>query len=307
MTNNIAVIILSYNNVDDTLACIQSIAASNAEGLIHIYAVDNGSRPEIVQQLQKEIQKFSTVTLILSEKNLGFAAGMNIGIRKALAGGADYVLILNNDTILNENTILELVKGFALKANVAITVPKILYYDDQSTLWYAGSKKALPYSKHRGLGQKDKGQFDEVEEIDFATGCAMLIKAGVLKEIGLLDERYFFGMEDREFSIRCLREGYTILYIPTSVVYHKVGLTRNRDVHFDRIYLGYLSQLFYIRTTMGKLKWISWFIFYGFYLTFLLPLRIIIINGFSGWLSKSKAALLAWSKAWRAKRAWPLE
>lgn len=303
MISRVAVVILSYNNVGDTLACVQSVAASNVDPVIYI--VDNGSRPEIVQELKKEVQKLRSVTLISSKENLGFAAGMNLGIKRSLAEGAEWVFVLNNDTVLDKDAITELVKGATMQPRVAIAVPKILYFHDKSLIWYAGSKEAWPYPKHLGMGQRDEGQFDTTQPIPFATGCAMLIKAEVLKQVGLLDERYFFGMEDREFSLRCLQAGYTIQYVPSSVIYHKVGLTRKGAVAFDRAYLGYLSQLFFIRTTRSKACWISWFITYGIYLALLLPIRTIVTAGPAGCLNTWKAALSAWLKAWHAERAWP--
>jgi GT2 family glycosyltransferase len=93
--------------------------------------------------------------------------------------------------------------------------------------------------------------------------------------------------------------------MPSSIIYHKVGLTRNGNINFNKAFLGYLSQFFFIRTTKNKASWVGWFIIYGFYLAFLLPIRTIITNGFNGSLSTYKAALSAWLMAWRAERAWP--
>lgn len=306
MDSKVAAVILSYNNTLDTIACVRSVAESNWP-LLAIYVVDNGSRPEVVSELKEHLLKFPSAKLICATQNLGFAAGMNLGIKEALAGGANYILILNNDTVLERDAVAELVRGVNGAPHAAIAAPKILYYHDKSTLWFAGSNKSFPYPKHRGMGQKDQSQFDTLREISFATGCAMLVKTEILEELGLLDERFFFGMEDREFSLRCLRRGLKILYVPSSIIYHKVGLTRKGNVDFNKAYLGYLSQLFFIRITKNKLSWVGLFLIYGIYLALLLPLRTALTSGPTGWLATWRAALAAWSRAWHAERAWPLE
>ena len=161
---------------------------------------------------------------------------MNIGIKHALKNGGDYVLIHNNDTFVKEDFLQKLF-DFAEKTEKAgIVAPKIYFakgyefhkdrYKEEElghVFWYAGGnmdwKNVIGH--HRGVDEIDHGQYDKIEETDFATGCSMLVKSEVFNKVDLLDEAYFLYYEDSDFSKRAKEARYKIYYLPSSVVWHK--------------------------------------------------------------------------------------
>jgi len=174
-----------------------------------------------------------------SEDNVGFSGGNNKGIRKALSGGAEAVLILNDDTRVAKSALPEMID--CLKDNqVGLVAPKIYFYpgfefhkDRYKTkergkiIWYAGG--LIDWNNcigvHRGVDEVDNGQYEVKEKTEFATGCAVLIKREVFEKIGLYDERYFLYLEDLDFSVRAKKAGFKIIYQPKAVVWHKNAQT----------------------------------------------------------------------------------
>ena len=218
--------------------------------------MDNGSTdgsPEKLVSLTKENPKLK---LILNPKNLGFSGGCNIAIRRALEQGAEYVLLLNNDTHVNPRFLAPLVRAALSDQKVGIVGPKVYYSDGQDRVLYcAGGRiiKALGQPLMRGLGKIDQGQYDRQEEVGFISGCCLMIKREVIEKIGLLDENYFAFFEDLDWNVRAQEAGYQSVYVPSSVIGHKgsntIGLkspgyyflhTRNR-ILFAKKYSGYIS------------------------------------------------------------------
>lgn len=202
------------------MACLRSL-----ENLIYpsfeVVVVDNGSTDGSGMKLQKE---FKEVRFIENKENLGFAGGNNVGIRYALEHSADYVLLLNNDTFVKADFLENLVRTAEADGRTGIAGPKIYAGLPGSTrLWYAGGGVDWKGVKtvHRGFQEEDEGKWNQTEDSDFVSGCAMLIKRSVLERIGLLDERYFLYYEDTDFCTRARKAGFRILYVPQATVYHK--------------------------------------------------------------------------------------
>ena len=223
----VAIVILHYNGKKDTLECLESISKlsfKNIEPLIIV--VDNGSAEEF---------KAEGIKVIRSEKNLGFAGGNNIGINYALGKESDYILVLNNDTIVEENLINELLNVISENKNAGVVVPKIYFTKGQEfhknrykekelgkVIWYAGGifdwKNIIGY--HKGVDDVDTGQYGKIEETEFATGCCFMAKREVFEKAGLLDEKYYLYYEDADLSQRVKKEGYKILFVPKAIVWH---------------------------------------------------------------------------------------
>ncbi len=210
----VAVIILNFKVKEDILACISSVKKSDYKSL-KIIVVDNNSRDGLESEISEDI------VFIQTGQNLGYTGGNNIGIKKALTGGADYVFILNPDTEIKKDTISSLVK-LADESKAAIFGPKILF-NDRKTIWYAGGTfdKNNILGTHRGMDEVDKGQYDHVAETDFASGAAIFVKSPVFEKVGLFDEKYFLYLEDMEFCLRAKLAGFNSVYNPKAVVYHK--------------------------------------------------------------------------------------
>lgn len=229
MNIHIAIIILNWNGKENTLACLEGVKKLKVRNeQLEVIVVDNGSDETFNIQ-------HSTVKIIRSEVNLGYAGGNNIGIKYALEKGADYVLILNNDTIVEKDLVTELLKT-AQDNTVGIVAPKIYFAkgfefhkdryqkkDLGKIIWYAGGlmdwKNVL--GSHRGVDEVDMGQYDETQSTDFASGCCMLVRKEVFEAVGLFDENYFLYYEDSDLSEKARRAGFTIMYNSKAFLWHK--------------------------------------------------------------------------------------
>lgn len=284
----IYVAILTLNNYIDTYECINSVLSSNFK-ITGIVIVDNGSQDDSTTRLRREFNNNSAVHFIFNKRNLGFAAGVNVGIRYALKQGADYILLLNNDTIVDKDCIQYLVTEILKDPTIAITGPRIFYHSNPTKIWQGGGY--FSYLK-AGIVVPEKNRLvtkidEKIKKVAFLTGCAMLIKSDIFKKIGIFDENYFFYSEDLDFCIQVLRSGYTLLYIPNAKVWHKIeSIARSRTTPFFIYHLA-RSKIVFLRK-----NFLLFYFIYGFiiHLLFYTPFRVIqIIQG-----SRSWKAVFAW-------------
>jgi len=222
-TTNLTVIVLNWNSHEMTSDCIRSLQTTTGPD-VQILIVDNGSTDGSVEILRRE---FPQITVLPQGRNLGFAAGCNVGMRHALAHDAKYVLLLNNDTVAVPDLICEMLAAIEGDARIAAVCPKIYFADQPELLWYAGADFSLwtGTSKHRGWKEVDRGQYDQHQEISQATGCAMLVRCSALREVGLLDEQFWAYAEDLDWSVRFLKRGYRLAFSPKARVWHRCGAT----------------------------------------------------------------------------------
>lgn len=229
----VIIVTLNYNTEEDTKKFLRSLEKIHAADFtFEVIVVDNASK--IIFTLSDE-EKKEYITVIRSEVNTGFAGGNNIGFREALKRGADYILAVNNDTIVHPDMIKNLLRVLESDENIGVTTPKIYfakghefhkdrYSKDElgKVFWFAGGHTdwANVKSIHRGVDEVDHGQYDKVEKITFATGCCMLFKREVLEKVGLFDERYFLYYEDADLNERIQRAGYDIYYVPDAELVH---------------------------------------------------------------------------------------
>lgn len=222
----LAIILVNYNGKKYNSACIDSILQSNTQGELLILVVDNASTDGSVELLRKRYKESDKhrIEYICLDQNYGFAAANNRGIERAAELGADYVLLLNNDTEIAPD-MLEQLELCAAGHPDSMIAPKIYYSDVRNRIWAAGGSVSPIIRKvsHDGLNQIDSGQFEEERKIEFATGCCLLIPMKVIDKAGLLDERFFLYYEDTEYSFRLRKMGIEIYYCPKARVYHKVG------------------------------------------------------------------------------------
>lgn len=229
----VSIILLNYNGKEDTLECLQSLQKLRQKRVqTETFVVDNASRDGSVDAIY---EKFPKVEIIENKTNLGFCEGNNIGAKKAFKKGADYVLILNNDTIVHPTLVEELVKTVKReKADIASAkiyfAPGFEFHKERysekergKVFWYAGGiidwNNILP--QHRGVDEIDKGQYNNIETTQFATGCTTLVSRKAYLSIGLYDPVFFAYFEDADFSVRAQRKGYKIIYVPKAMLWHK--------------------------------------------------------------------------------------
>jgi hypothetical protein len=225
MTPLVHIILVNWNGLDDTRACVESCLNMTYDRF-QIVIVDNasadGSGPALVADYADE----ERVHVILNEKNLGFAGGNNTGIARALASGADYVWLLNNDTFVDPDTLSELAAAAAEHPEAGMLGSKVYFADRPTTLWFAGGfiRDVCEGSVyHRGLEEEDLGQYDEAETVDYVTGCSLLVSAELVRTIGAMSEDYFLYWEEVDWCDRATAAGRPCMYVPASKVWHKVG------------------------------------------------------------------------------------
>lgn len=215
----VVVILVNWNNSRDTIACLQSLAASKYTPM-EVIVVDNGSRPDALAALRGAPGPH---TLIETGKNLGFTGGNNLGIREALGRGADLVFVLNNDTLVHPDAVGHLVAALQANPAAGLAAPKIRFHEPDNLLWYAGGtfSPMTQSARMEGYGQPDDGRWDLPKDVDFASGCAMLIRRGALDQLGGFREDYFAVWEDLDFSRQLHEAGYRMLYVPEALIWHK--------------------------------------------------------------------------------------
>lgn len=220
----VAVILVNYNGKQYNETCIESLIKQRGGQEIKIIIVDNGSQDGSMQIIQERYGTDARIETAILNDNYGFSHANNVGIRQAEEWGADYVLLLNNDTEVHEDLLKELI-SCADRHPGSMIAPKIYYSERRDVLWSAGGEVSPLVRKvrHIGLDQKDTGQFDKERRIGFATGCCLLLPRSVIEKAGLLDERFFLYYEDTEYCFRLREMGIDIWYCPQAWLYHKVG------------------------------------------------------------------------------------
>ena len=250
----VSVILLNWNGAEFTIPCVESLHVQSYANLETI-VVDNGSTDNSRSLLEEKFGK--SITLVPLEKNRGFTGGNNVGIELALRGGAEYVLVLNNDTIAHIDFVRELVRLAESDKHIGVVTGKIFYYDEKDVLWFAGGviRRGLLAFKHRGLLERDSGKYDTAAESQFVTGCCMLVRREVFEKIGLFDDRFFIYCEDADFCLRVLERGYALVYTPRALLWHKESASMRKNtlragggtVSPMQYYLSTRNRLFVIR------------------------------------------------------------
>ncbi|MHB0999877.1 MAG: glycosyltransferase family 2 protein [Armatimonadota bacterium] len=241
---SVGALIIAWNRRDDVLDCIGSLKRSGYPKL-WIYVVDNASSDGTSEAIEKQ---FPDAVIIRSETNLGFAGGNNLGLKSILADGLDAVFLLNDDAVVSGDAVGTLVNGGYHDDSVGVLAPKILLYSDPEIVWSSGGDvdPHTGVTYQRNFGKKDN-KADTVSEIDYSVGCAMLIKSEVIRQVGMIDERYFTYYEETDWCRRIRNAGYRILYIPESRVLHKVPLVVNNRNNAAYYYTR--NRLLYLNTT----------------------------------------------------------
>lgn len=219
-----AVVVLAHNGRGDTLDCLASLGDTRWDPL-SVVVVDNGSSDDTAEAVA---ERHPGVRVIRQEHNLGFAEGNNVGIRHALELGADYVLLLNNDTTIAADAIAHCVDVAQRHPDAGAVCPLVYFAEPSQLLWYAGAVFD-PRRAHSGrmLGYKQTAgeQFAAGGTTDRAVGAAVLLARDALEQVGLLDAELFFLYEDVDWSLRARRRGRNIYIAPLAKVWHRVSAT----------------------------------------------------------------------------------
>ncbi len=227
----VSIIVLNWNGVRDTIECLESLQRITYPDY-EVIVVDNGSDGDDAEVLEERFGDY--IHLIRNDRNLGFAGGNNVGMRYAMKSGAQYVLLLNNDTVVDADFLTHLVEQSELDDRIGIVGPKIYYHDFKGRsdiIWSAGGRIQwwrLQIYRHIGLNDEDLPRYRNTVSVDWVTGAALMIKRCVIERLSFLNPRYFFRMEDVEYCIRARKEDYRVVYVPAAMVWHKVGASTRR-------------------------------------------------------------------------------
>ncbi len=239
--HKVSVVVPNWNGRDSIGVCIESLLGQTLDREIII--VENGSTDGSLQYLEKN---FPDIKLVINKKNLGFAGGVNSGIRQAVAGGADYVALFNNDATADKGWLSNLVKALEGNKYLGIATPKLLNQHktefDSSGDFY--TNWGLPFP--RGRGEPVSNKYDKDNYVFAGSGGASLYRVKMLKEVGLFDEDFFAYYEDIDLSFRAQLAGWKVLYVPQSLVFHQIGATSSKIKGFTTY------------QTMKNLPWLLW-------------------------------------------------
>ena len=220
----LTVVVLSWNGLSLTRDTLRSLEACQVPGdwRLRVLVVDNASSDGSPQMVRDE---FPGVELLALPENRRFAGGNNEGLRRALDAGADAVMLLNNDVVADPKMIAKLLAALDEQPDAGAAAPLIYFAPPSDRIWYGGGRCRpwLAHSSHRGLRERDRGQYRSIEDTGYLTGCCLLARAEAWRKVGLLDERYFIYAEDADWSLRARAAGFRLLFVPTARLWHRVS------------------------------------------------------------------------------------
>ncbi|QDQ26675.1 glycosyltransferase family 2 protein [Chitinimonas arctica] len=280
----IGLVIVNYNTSQQVIDCLRSV---RNEALAHIVVVDNASPKDDPDAIAAA---FPQVTLIKHPQNVGFGEGCNIGVRWILANSqADFVLFLNPDTVIEANLVDRLLAPFAEPA-IGITTPRITTMNEPHSLWYGGGYMSWFKGSARvpGYGQAADAPAALLErDVQFATGCAFMMRRSVLEQCGGFDHRFFMYEEDVELSLRVLAAGYRIRYVPAAVVRHIAQGSQGKEVQSLDMFSGKNPKLAFFVYYAARNRFITVFTHGN------TRQRALFLLGFAAWFAR---AGLGWIK-----------
>ncbi|MGA2606418.1 MAG: glycosyltransferase family 2 protein [Terriglobia bacterium] len=240
----VCVVLLNWNGAEFTIPCVESLKESDYSNF-QILVVDDGSIDDSPLRIA---QRFPDLELLSQPANLGVSQARNRGIARAAELGSDYVLILDNDTKVDRSLISHLVATAKAHQNAVAVGPKIYYLHDPKRLWFAYGRLSLwtGFYFNPVCKSVDRGQFEQVMEMDAASSCCLLIPMGIVKVVGGFDPG-FTRNEDLDWSLRCRRAGFRLLYCPQGKVWHFLGGSSRKQPAASIRYLLTRNQLWTLR------------------------------------------------------------
>jgi len=218
MTNPLVfVVILNNNRRDDVLACIESLYQNDYKNL-SIIMLDNLSIDNSVEAVR---QQYPDVQVIELQENLGYAGNNNIGIKAAMEQNADWIFVLNDDTILDPLCLTALVEIAESDPKIGMVGPMVYHFDEPNIIQSAGGALGKYWlSTHLGKNEPDRGQFNTPREVEWISGCAIMIRCKLIEQIGTLDADYFLYWEETEWCIRARRAAWRLYHAPRAKLWH---------------------------------------------------------------------------------------
>ena len=241
MQAKVGIVLVNYNGEKFQNDCIKTIKDMNYDNY-KIIIVDNDSKDNSVKLAQ---ELYNDLVIIETGENCGVAKGNNIGIEKALKLGCEYVLLLNNDTEVHKDMLMNMIRKADEKTMVTC---KMYFFEPSNLIWCAGGY--INWNKastiHNGECEVDKGQYDESRLIEYTPTCCLLVHRDIFKRVGLMDEKYFMYYDDTDFLVRCNKAGIKTWYESTAKLWHKVSSSSGGSLSKLSIYYGDRNRLYFI-------------------------------------------------------------
>jgi GT2 family glycosyltransferase len=256
----LSIITLNYNQTTVTCQFLESLKKLKYRNF-EVLVCDMASSVDPTTEI--ESGNYPNTRILLSKKNLGFAAGNNWGMQHAKG---DFFFIVNNDTEVTEDLLDKLLQPFAVNGSIGVTCPKIRYFDPSNLIQYAGFNPMSPYTgRTTTIGEKeiDQGQYDASRSTFGAHGCAMLVKREVAERTGKFPERFFLYYEEWDWSSRILKAGYIIWYTGDALIYHKesVSVGKNNPM---KVFYHTRNRIMYMRRNTNWRQLIVFTLFFTF-------------------------------------------
>ncbi|MCS5490997.1 glycosyltransferase family 2 protein [Algoriphagus limi] len=261
---SVAIILVNWNGISFTRACLQSLQSLDYPNH-EIFVVDNGSENPEGAQLKEE---FPHIHLLETGKNLGFSGGNNVGIRKGLELGFSHILLLNNDTEVEADFLGKMMHQFSQNPKLGVLQPLICFLHEKQKIWSAGGKWQKTLGRAITLGDRQNIQdyLIKTEQLDWATGCCMLVKREAILETGLLNEQYFAYFEDVEWSLRIREKGFEIGLVADAKIYHEAGASSKKKheegVLSPQVFYYHVRNQFFLLRSNNSLQTLLGFIYH---------------------------------------------
>lgn len=250
------IVLINYNQNEYTLHCLDSIAKAEPIDKTTIL-IDNGSTESAYESLALDCATYGKLQLVRIPSNIGYVRAVNTGLKQAFNSGAQYVVVMNNDTVVDPSAFTELAKTCKSYGDNAIVSGKILHYDDPGRLQYVGTyfkNKSLLSETRYHRDEIDEGQCDTVAERDMIDDIMWMIPRSVYESIGLYDDSFFLYSEQADYALRAVDKGFKLVYTPTAKIWHKGSLTTGDSIRYSPKVLFWRSQgsVIYRYKHMGK-------------------------------------------------------
>jgi len=334
----VTIIILNWNGWEDTVECLESIFQIDYHNFV-IIVVDNASEDDSIENirqycnstlkvnskffnyspLNKPIELFENTNNVLKEtfnlntenfvnklfliknsKNYGFAKGNNIGIEYAInTFDPDYVLLLNNDTVVDKEFLRELVLYVEENQNVGVIGPKIYYYDHPDKIQVATTKIDFWTGRNSlwGDGEVDHGQYDNISVTDYVSGACFLVKREIINKLGFLDSNFVCYWEETDYCTSVRRNGYQCIYNPNSFIWHKVSKSTDKFTGISTFYMT-RNMFWFMQKHADKLHYFVFIMFYFGLKFWYVVINLVIKKDFkdiSYFISGVKAGLIGYN------------
>ena len=250
-SKSVAIILLNWNNSDYTIDCIKSLKKTTYPNK-KIIIVDNASSDNSVTKIHSH---FPNIDVIVNSKNLGFTGGNNVGIKRALKEKFDFIMLLNNDTIVEKVFIEPLLDAF--NDNVGAVQPLILNYPDKESIWNNGGLidnffgRFVTIDKNKNVDSIVNFQNNKIQWI---SGCCFMIKSSLISKIGLLDEKFFVYFEDVDWSIKISNLKLELIIVQESRIFHHEGASWNSKKKTSEGYVSPYTHYLNIRNHIIVLR-----------------------------------------------------